>query len=140
MTLDNTLAAKTVLALGATACITAGAAIAPLSSAAAQDVLIPAPVAVPATPLTVVDAAVGPPVAYPVGGYPAYPGFPVSYYYEDTYIYYGPRRVAVAGAPWVAVADVSDPNWISYCSAKYRSFDPTTGTFLGYDGLRHPCT
>ncbi|MEP9377511.1 BA14K family protein [Aquabacter sp. CN5-332] len=30
-------------------------------------------------------------------------------------------------------------NWIAYCSAKYRSFDPRTGTYLGYDGLRHPC-
>ncbi len=30
------------------------------------------------------------------------------------------------------------PNWIAYCSRKYRSFDPRTGTFLGYDGLRHP--
>jgi hypothetical protein len=132
MALNKTLAAKTVLALGATACITAAAAITPLSSAAAQDVLIPAPVVVPAAPLNVVDAVVGPPVAYPVGGYPAYPGFPVSYYYEDTYIYSGPPRVAVA--------DVSDPNWISYCSAKYRSFDPATGTFLGYDGLRHLCS
>lgn len=31
-------------------------------------------------------------------------------------------------------------NWIAYCSRKYRSFDPRTGTFLGYDGRRHPCT
>lgn len=25
------------------------------------------------------------------------------------------------------------------CAARYRSYDPATGTFLGYDGLRHRC-
>jgi hypothetical protein len=25
------------------------------------------------------------------------------------------------------------------CSQRYRSFDPASGSFLGYDGLRHPC-
>ena len=30
-------------------------------------------------------------------------------------------------------------NWLAYCSSRYRSFDPRTGTFMGYDGLRHPC-
>ncbi|MGA7941219.1 MAG: BA14K family protein, partial [Bradyrhizobium sp.] len=22
---------------------------------------------------------------------------------------------------------------------RYRSYDPASGTYLGYDGLRHPC-
>ena len=26
------------------------------------------------------------------------------------------------------------------CSQRYRSFDPASGTYLGYDGQRHPCT
>jgi len=26
-----------------------------------------------------------------------------------------------------------------YCASRYRSYDPATGTFLGYDGVRHPC-
>ena len=30
-------------------------------------------------------------------------------------------------------------DWVAYCSSKYRSFDPESGTYLGYDGLRHPC-
>jgi hypothetical protein len=30
-------------------------------------------------------------------------------------------------------------DWLAYCSSKYRSFDPRSGTYLGYDGLRHPC-
>jgi len=25
------------------------------------------------------------------------------------------------------------------CASTYRSYDPATGTYLGYDGLRHPC-
>jgi hypothetical protein len=25
------------------------------------------------------------------------------------------------------------------CSRKYRSYDPATGTYMGYDGYRHPC-
>jgi hypothetical protein len=25
------------------------------------------------------------------------------------------------------------------CSERYRSFDPASGTYLGFDGSRHPC-
>ena len=32
-----------------------------------------------------------------------------------------------------------DRDWLAYCASKYRSFDPRSGTYLGYDGLRHPC-
>jgi hypothetical protein len=27
----------------------------------------------------------------------------------------------------------------SYCAQRYRSYDPGSGTYLGSDGLRHPC-
>jgi hypothetical protein len=27
----------------------------------------------------------------------------------------------------------------SSCAQRYRSYDPVSGTFLGYDGHRHPC-
>ena len=27
----------------------------------------------------------------------------------------------------------------SSCAQRYRSYDPALGTFLGYDGHRHPC-
>lgn len=27
----------------------------------------------------------------------------------------------------------------AYCAQRFRSYDPSTGTYLGYDGLRHPC-
>jgi hypothetical protein len=26
-----------------------------------------------------------------------------------------------------------------YCSRRFRSYDPASGTYLGYDGERHPC-
>jgi BA14K-like protein len=27
----------------------------------------------------------------------------------------------------------------AYCSQRFRSYDPGSGTYLGYDGVRHPC-
>lgn len=28
---------------------------------------------------------------------------------------------------------------VAYCSARYRSYNPGDGTYLGSDGYRHPC-
>jgi hypothetical protein len=28
---------------------------------------------------------------------------------------------------------------VAYCSQRFKSYDPGSGTYLGYDGLRHPC-
>ena len=30
--------------------------------------------------------------------------------------------------------------WYQYCSDRYRSFNPNTGTYRGYDGLDHFCS
>jgi hypothetical protein len=38
----------------------------------------------------------------------------------------------VHGAP---VADDAT----AYCLQRFESYDPASGTYLGYDGLRHPC-
>ena len=27
----------------------------------------------------------------------------------------------------------------AYCEQRYRSYNPSTGTYLGYDGRHHPC-
>ncbi len=47
-----------------------------------------------------------------------------------------PRRVydEYAGGfePWSA-------EWYDYCSDRYRSFDPRSGTFVGYDGQERFC-
>ena len=28
---------------------------------------------------------------------------------------------------------------VEYCMSRFKSYDPRSGTYLGYDGLRHPC-
>jgi hypothetical protein len=31
------------------------------------------------------------------------------------------------------------PSGDAYCASRFRSYDPATGTYLGYDGVRHSC-
>jgi hypothetical protein len=64
----------------------------------------------------------------PYYGYGPYP-----YYYGPPPVVYGPPPAPVYGGAPVA----GDP--AAYCAQRYRSYDPATGTFLGYDGVRHPC-
>ena len=28
---------------------------------------------------------------------------------------------------------------VGYCMSRFKSYDPYSGTYLGYDGFRHPC-
>jgi BA14K-like protein len=28
---------------------------------------------------------------------------------------------------------------VGYCMQRFRSYDPSSGTYLGFDGFRHPC-
>lgn len=28
---------------------------------------------------------------------------------------------------------------VQYCLSRFKSYDPRSGTYLGYDGYRHPC-
>ena len=53
------------------------------------------------------------------------------YYYDDSYGYYDDSTVA-AGPP-------AGDDAVAYCMQRYRSYDPASGTYLGNDGLRHPC-
>lgn len=50
---------------------------------------------------------------------------------------------AIVGAalaqPRPAPQVVYTSDWVSYCSAKYRSYNPATNLYLGYDGNYHPC-
>jgi hypothetical protein len=64
-------------------------------------------------------------------------GFGPSYYdYGYDYGYYPYDDDAYAYvAPGVGVADDS----VAYCQQRFRSYDPSTGTYTGYDGLPHPC-
>jgi hypothetical protein len=60
--------------------------------------------------------------------YGAAPYVPYSYYdtypYDDEPVYESAQR------------STSDDG---YCSQRFRSYDPDSGTYLGYDGERHPC-
>lgn len=50
-------------------------------------------------------------------------------YYRSTYV----RPVYRGGLePW-------SRSWYRYCSDRYRSFDPRSGTYVGYDGEEHFC-
>lgn len=60
------------------------------------------------------------------GGYDDgyYDNYDYPYSYDDGYTYYsGSYRSSSVG----------------YCERRFRSYDPASGTYLGYDGLRHSC-
>ena len=51
---------------------------------------------------------------------------------------------AIASAPFRGYRNDNsyaymESNGSSYCAQRYRSYDPASGTYLGYDGQRHPC-
>jgi hypothetical protein len=46
--------------------------------------------------------------------------------------YYGPPPGYYYGPP-------GDPAAVAYCVRRFKSYDPVSGTFLGYDGYRHLC-
>jgi hypothetical protein len=87
-------------------------------------------------PGAVAGAVIGGAIASQSYGYYGGPDYAVGYdapgYYDDQYYDDGGGVVAVAPAP-VGGDDVA------YCMQTYRSYDPASGTYLGYDGLRHPC-
>lgn len=63
------------------------------------------------------------------------------YWYGDDYAYsdggyYDPGYVVSDPGYVVSQTAVPDASW---CAAHYRSYDPASGTYLGFDGLRHPC-
>jgi hypothetical protein len=63
------------------------------------------------------------------GNYPGYAYGPA--YGYGTYDYVAPP--AAMPGPAFAGGDVA------YCEQRFRSYDPASGTYLGFDGLRHPC-
>jgi hypothetical protein len=72
------------------------------------------------------------------------------YYYGAPYYppaYYGPGYYPAPAYGYPAPAyggpapgyGGPGPGGGDYCVRRYRSYDPSTGTFLGNDGARHPC-
>jgi hypothetical protein len=57
------------------------------------------------------------------------------------YDYPGYRSYGSIGASSLGYAyGLDNPsNGQAYCMRRFRSYDPAVGTYLGYDGVRHPC-
>ncbi len=57
------------------------------------------------------------------GGYGYAPGYDYGYApgYGNAYAYSSPGDT------------------VAYCESRFRSYNPATGTYLGYDGMRHAC-
>jgi hypothetical protein len=55
-------------------------------------------------------------------------------YYTPAWVYAtpAPAPVIYGYSPW-------PPVWYTYCRGKFRSFDPNTGYYRGYDGQPHFC-
>jgi BA14K-like protein len=90
-------------------------------------------------------AIIGGALAAPYYGYgPYYPAYPPPYpYYGPVYGApppgaYGPPPAAYGPGPgaYGPGPEGGDPG---YCAQRYRSFDPQSGTYMGNDGVRHPC-
>lgn len=76
---------------------------------------------------------------YGYGYGPDYYGADYAYgpgYYGDSYAYDAGPTVAFEQPVPAEGPMVADP---AYCSQRYRSYDPASGTYLGFDGMRHPC-
>jgi hypothetical protein len=58
-------------------------------------------------------------------------------YGYDGYEGYGPGYGYAPG--YVAVPPYAGGSEAAYCQQRFRSYDPASGTYLGFDGLRHPC-
>ncbi|WP_448043292.1 BA14K family protein [Bradyrhizobium liaoningense] len=70
-----------------------------------------------------------------LGSYAYYGGYGGGYgYYDDPYSYGG-----YYDEPSVAVVQDGGGDSAAYCAQRFKSYDPASGTYLGYDGRRHPC-
>jgi BA14K-like protein len=58
---------------------------------------------------------------------------------EPVYAYRRPIREYPATGYYGGALEPWSPEWYDYCSDRYRSFSPRSGTFIGYDGREHFC-
>jgi hypothetical protein len=70
----------------------------------------------------------------------AYPG----YGYQQAYSGYGYQQTdpgwADSGYPYAQSPPAyADGGSVAYCESQFQSYNPATGTYLGFDGLQHPC-
>jgi len=55
------------------------------------------------------------------------------YYYPGPSYYYEPYYAPPPPPSYYGSDDVG------YCMSRFRSYDPRSGTYMGFDGRRHPC-
>jgi hypothetical protein len=137
----RTLAAGIALAAGMTAVNVASAA--PVTNALAIKNAVPGQVESVQWrwwgPGFVVGAIIGGALAAPY-----YYGRPYYYgpgpYYAAPYPapYYGAPAYPVAPGPGYAAAAPAGGD-AAYCAQRFKSYNPRTGTYMGTDGVRHPC-
>jgi len=60
------------------------------------------------------------------------------YYYGAPY-YGAPYYPPAAYGPGYYSGPAYGGDGAAYCAQRYRSYDPASGTYLGHDGVRHPC-
>ena len=60
--------------------------------------------------------------------------FASRYYYPGPY-YYDPYYAP----PPPPAYSYSDGDDVGYCMSRFKTYDPRSGTYTGYDGRRHPC-
>ena len=65
------------------------------------------------------------------------PGYYAPQPYYAPRPYYAPEPYYADPGPYEADPTGGDP--AGYCMQRFRSYDPRSGTYLGYDGYRHPC-
>ncbi len=51
----------------------------------------------------------------------------------------GVGAAIIGGAIAASAAEQQRQDAVSYCMQRYRSYDPNSQTYLGRDGMRHPC-
>jgi len=73
-----------------------------------------------------------------LGGFEAHAQTAAPVEARNVVLKHGAKRVKGRRAQASVGSVVSSTN-ASYCAQRYRSYDPASGTYLGYDGLRHPC-
>jgi hypothetical protein len=78
-----------------------------------------------------------------------YPGY--AYGYDDNAYGYDPGYTYAPGGYAPRYSYDQSPGYAygqsyagggrddAYCSQRYRSYDPASGTYLGFDGVRHSC-
>ena len=90
----------------------------------------------------IVGSALTAPYYYGYGPYPYYAAPPGPVYYGAPAPAYGPPAPgygAPAAGPASGYGEPAAEDAVAYCAQQFRSYDPRSGTYLGYDGQRHPC-